>query len=67
MNIKEETMLSNRKNYKDTFDTSNCLVYQKKYMEIVNAYLEYAVENINIRNPMVVNHFVSSKTEYNSA
>jgi len=52
MNIKEETMLSNRKNYKDTFDTSNCLVYQKKYMEIVNAYLEYAVENINIRNPV---------------
>lgn len=50
MNIKEETILSNRKNYKDTFDTSNCLVYQKKYMEIVNAYLEYAVEHINIRN-----------------
>jgi len=51
MNIKEEANLSNKNNYKDTFDTSNCLIYHKKYIEIINAYLEYAVENINIQNP----------------
>lgn len=51
MNIKEEAILSNKQNYKDTFDTSNCLVYHKKYMDIMNAYLEYTIEHINIQNP----------------
>ena len=52
MNIKEEAILSNRQNYKDTFDTSHCLVYHKKYLDIINAYFEYAVEHINIQNPV---------------
>ena len=50
MNIKEDIMLSNTKNYKDTLDISNCLTYHERYMDIINVYLEYASENINIQN-----------------
>ena len=50
MNIKEDIILSNTKNYKDKYDISNCLMYHQRYMEIINVYLEYASENINIQN-----------------
>ena len=53
MNIKEDIMLSNTKNYKDKFDISNCLTYHERYMDIINVYLEYASENINIQNSII--------------
>ena len=50
MNIKEESILSNKQNYKNVLDSSNCYIYHKKYMDIINAYLEYATDHINIQN-----------------